>query len=366
MKIDDGAGRGVRQGYRAPFAAYSSGLVTPWLWLVGAVTLAVLLGLPLLLRSGVTRPLARLVDGVRRVETGDLETEVEVQTLDEVGQLTAGFNRMTRSLREADEALRAYAATLEARVTERTAELAANNAELERALAEVRAAQGALEALTEERTRRRLADDIHDGLGSRAGALGLQLEVAARTLELPETARARLQTAAEATRRLAQEVRETVWLVDAGHDTAHALVERLGAAAREVLGALPHDVRREGEAPPVVLPHAYRRNVLLAFREAAHNAARHAGASRVCVVVRTGPDRLAFEVTDDGRGLPEGRPGEGGRGMRTMRERAEALGGRVEASAAPGGGTRVRFEVPLPPAAPAEPPAEAPAERVAR
>jgi signal transduction histidine kinase len=106
-------------------------------------------------------------------------------------------------------------------------------------------------------------------------------------------------------------------------------------------------VRVDGEAPPlptVTATHAYR---ILA--EALANAIRHAGAREVVVELgRAGDGGLRASVCDDGRGLPSTiRPGANG--VRTMRSRAFAIGGRLTiGSGAAGGGVRVRLEVPVP------------------
>nr|BFE78114.1 hypothetical protein GCM10020093_007150 [Planobispora longispora] len=80
------------------------------------------------------------------------------------------------------------------------------------------------------------------------------------------------------------------------------------------------------------------------LREALSNVARHARASRVQVLVGVSEGTLLLEVTDDGVGIPEG-----GRrsGLRNLAERAERLGGAFTAERAEGGGSRLRWRVPL-------------------
>jgi signal transduction histidine kinase len=77
------------------------------------------------------------------------------------------------------------------------------------------------------------------------------------------------------------------------------------------------------------------------------NVARHAGAGATARVrLATGPDAVVLEVVDDGAGAPPGT--HEGNGLTGMRERAAAVGGRLEAGSLPGGGYRVRVELPLP------------------
>ena len=75
---------------------------------------------------------------------------------------------------------------------------------------------------------------------------------------------------------------------------------------------------------------------------------RHAGASEATVALQQVDGALRLIVRDDGRGL-DGRGDEGGgSGLAGMRERALHVGGRLSIGAAPGGGTEVVLDVPLP------------------
>ncbi|GCD18619.1 two-component sensor histidine kinase [Cellulomonas algicola] len=97
---------------------------------------------------------------------------------------------------------------------------------------------------------------------------------------------------------------------------------------------------------------------LTAFRitqEALTNVLKHAGPDpSVTVVMSWRPDALALEVSDDGRGASAGSDGLG-HGLLGMRERAALFGGTVTAGPRPGGGYRVRAELPTGPAVAAPP-----------
>ncbi|MBO0923109.1 sensor histidine kinase [Cellulomonas sp. zg-ZUI199] len=89
--------------------------------------------------------------------------------------------------------------------------------------------------------------------------------------------------------------------------------------------------------------------LLRAAQESLANVRRHAGASRVELRLARTDGAAVLEVVDDGRGVPPDVPE--GTGLRGMRARAEAAGGRLDVAAAPDGGTRVRVLVPVTPAA---------------
>jgi signal transduction histidine kinase len=81
--------------------------------------------------------------------------------------------------------------------------------------------------------------------------------------------------------------------------------------------------------------------------EASQNALKHAnGATGVWIRLRQTPDRLAFDVRDNGPGFKA--DAVDGRGLRNMRDRIEAIGGRLTVESTPGTGTQVTGSVPLP------------------
>jgi two-component system sensor histidine kinase UhpB len=79
-------------------------------------------------------------------------------------------------------------------------------------------------------------------------------------------------------------------------------------------------------------------------QEAVTNSVRHAGASRVEVVLRRASGGVRLEVRDDGVGL-RGAGGPGG-GLRGMRERAVMIGAELDVRSRPGGGVEVCLEIP--------------------
>ncbi|QZN84811.1 sensor histidine kinase [Cellulomonas sp. C5510] len=109
---------------------------------------------------------------------------------------------------------------------------------------------------------------------------------------------------------------------------------------------------------PRPLPPGIGLTVYRICQEALTNVLKHAGPDpAVTVLVQWQPAALVLEVTDDGRGAAADSDGAG-QGLLGMRERATMVGGRLSAGPRPGGGFRVRAELPLP-GAPASGPGDA-------
>jgi signal transduction histidine kinase len=88
-------------------------------------------------------------------------------------------------------------------------------------------------------------------------------------------------------------------------------------------------------------------------QEALHNTIKHAQASRVALNLDCDADAIRMEIRDDGKGFQADASYPGHLGLRSMRERAERLGGELNVESSPDSGTHIRVRIPLAPA-PAE------------
>jgi PAS domain S-box-containing protein len=188
--------------------------------------------------------------------------------------------------------------------------------------------------------RRKLERNLHDGAQQRLVTLALTLRLAEERLSSAPTeaerliagAREELVVALAELRELARGIHPAV-LTDRGLAVA---VEALASRA-----PLPVEV----DVPPERLPPAIEAALYYFVAESLTNVARYAGAGRAHVrLALTDGGLVAAEVSDDGCG---GANPANGSGLRGLTDRIETLGGRLVVDSPPGGGTRVRMEVPL-------------------
>lgn len=236
-----------------------------------------------------------------------------------------------------------------AELTRASRALADANAELDRVAGRYRGLyRSAMKALTraQEDERRRVARELHDGLGQSFTAVTLALDAAEAALDAGRTA--------EAARALREARRGGAEALGSAREIANdlrparldegGLVPALERRARRLLPEADLDVRADGYSPGVLGP-LEEAELYRCVVEALVNIARHASARSVAVELAVSGDLVRAAVRDDGRGFDQSAPSDG-LGLIGMRERAVLLGGRLSIRSRPSGGTEVVIEVP--------------------
>ncbi len=211
----------------------------------------------------------------------------------------------------------------------------------------------------QEQERRRLARELHDGAAQGLASIGVEMELCERLLDAGvETARRQLARVRTLVRETLGDLRRVIF------DLRPLILDELGVIA--AIRRYADHLNDLGPPRVEVTVHGFERRLDSALevaiyrvvQEAVGNARRHAGASRVGVVVELGSDFVNVVIRDDGRGFDpheaRSRAAQAGHlGLFGMAERVEVLGGRFSIQSAPGTGTRVSARFPVPPESPA-------------
>ncbi len=235
-----------------------------------------------------------------------------------------------------------------------------------------------------EAERRRIGQDLHDGLGQELTAVGLFLRRLARTLDAEGSGSAaeahRLVGLVDAADAHARGLARSLVPVELEQNGLEAALGRLAERAGGLYGvAVTAETTGSGPAEASALTADAASNLFWIAQEAVSNAAQHGRASRVAVRLVRGADRLRLRVEDDGVGIdgalrrggvlapaapPTGRveadgapersvsaparpADQRGMGLRIMHYRAHLAGGALEVRPGAEGGTVVTCTVPL-------------------
>ncbi|MBI3915105.1 MAG: HAMP domain-containing protein [Chloroflexi bacterium] len=296
------------------------------LFVVGIVV-AILLARYLTRR--LLEPIELLQEGVGLIAQGHLDHTIVIETGDEIEELADEFNHMTRSLRRARDENEAWTREMEQRVEERSNQIVQ---------------QKQLLAVLEER--QRIARELHDSVTQSLFTMTMNLD-AARALLTKDASR--VPALLDRLRRIAQtaqsEMRALILHLRPSPLAQNSLVDALRDFLSDVSirEKLKIDFQADGHAE---MPPSCEDAVIRIAQEAVNNAVKHAGATRLIVQLKNGDGKTMLSVQDDGKGFDPAGEYMGHLGLKTMRERAEALGGKVTIESAIGTGTMVRAVIP--------------------
>jgi signal transduction histidine kinase len=197
-------------------------------------------------------------------------------------------------------------------------------------------------SIVEERNR--IAHELHDAVTQKLFSLRLTAD-AARTLADSDPVAAAAQI--DLVRDLAAEVSAELRAIVVGLRPVELAGDGLAVALRKQAELLdrvhPAVVRLDASPIPRLSPDREEAAFRIA-QEALHNALRHGQPATVRIELSASGRTVVLEVTDDGCGFDPAVPGR--LGLASMRDRARAVGGRLNVRSAPGAGTTVRLEVP--------------------
>ncbi|MER7706853.1 sensor histidine kinase [Kitasatospora sp. NPDC097605] len=217
--------------------------------------------------------------------------------------------------------------------------------------AEALSTRAAAEAVTAERLR--IAREMHDTVAHSIGIVALQAGAARRVIDTrPDRAREALGEIESAGRETLAGLRRMLGALRRADDSAEPAAAALrppgladldGLAAATTAAGVRVDVRWHGERQP--LPAEVELAAFRIVQESVANVVRHAAAPSCRVILDHGPEALAIEVTDRGRG--HGSAPGAGYGLAGLRERVALLHGEFDAAPRPGGGFRVAARLPV-------------------
>jgi signal transduction histidine kinase len=238
-------------------------------------------------------------------------------------------------------------ATLEGRVSERTVELANANENLRELSSRL------LQMQDDER--RRIARELHDGVGQLLAGLAMNQALISEELE---------KLSARGRKAFAENITMTEEIIQSIRTMSHLLhpplLEEMGL--RSALEWYVEEFGRRSNIKAVLeCPSVPRMQIELEtaifriIQECLGNVHRHSGSATVTIRVKTKGDRVEIEVSDQGKGIPANRQleiksgGKGGVGLRGMRERIARFGGQLEIDSSQKG-TTIRATLPSTPA----------------
>jgi len=203
---------------------------------------------------------------------------------------------------------------------------------------------------SQEQERKRIAGELHDGLGQHLLIIKNSSELAQQQLGNPEVSASRISSITDLASDAISEVRaitanlrppslDRLGLVTALESLAESARTSSGITVACRVEALDFD------CPPETQMHIFR-----IFQESLNNALKHSKASKIALLAIEHPPHLDLVIQDDGKGFDSKQSSANlgsGMGLESLRERARILGGAISIESTPGQGTCVKAQLSL-------------------
>lgn len=192
--------------------------------------------------------------------------------------------------------------------------------------------------------RTRIATDLHDDIGANLTRIALLSEVARKGTQDDGP----LASIARIARESVASMSDIVWAINPKRENLIDLTRRMRQHADEIFTQRGIELRftAPGATDSRKLGVDVRRDLLLIFKEAVNNAARHSHCSVVDIELKAEGSRLVLTVVDNGEGFDKSTESEG-QGLTSMQRRAQRFKGILEITSGSGLGTTVAITVPM-------------------
>jgi two-component system, NarL family, sensor histidine kinase UhpB len=196
--------------------------------------------------------------------------------------------------------------------------------------------------------RNKISKDLHDDIGSTLTSIHILSTVSKKTMDNnPAQAKQMIEEIAAQSKTIQQNMSDIVWAIRPDTSKLENLVIRMREYIGQTLEA--EDIQTSFQineaAMNYQLPIEHRKEILLIYKEAINNIIKHAGASSVIIKMDITNNHLQLVISDNGRWKQKA--GSTGTGTRSMQQRAEALGGKLNIKDTDSG-TTIQALIPVP------------------
>jgi signal transduction histidine kinase/ligand-binding sensor domain-containing protein len=208
-----------------------------------------------------------------------------------------------------------------------------------------------------ERERTRIAQDMHDEIGSKLARISFLSETAKGEAENSNPADSVMDSLSKTARDLLLSLDRMVWAVNPRNDSLEELSGYLNRYASEYFQSTSIECRLSfpKNLPAIQLSAETRHNIFLAFEEALTNTLKHSGATQVGAELTCENGSIEICIADNGCGFDiaaqaaatKNREANEHLGLSGMYQRLSSIGGKCEITRSLDGGTRVKFILPL-------------------
>jgi ligand-binding sensor domain-containing protein/signal transduction histidine kinase len=216
------------------------------------------------------------------------------------------------------------------------------------------------EILKRQAIRNRIAQDLHDNVGSTLSSISVYSQVARiyHDRHNEEDLHKTLEKISDTSGEMISELNDTVWAINPRNDNMKIILQRMESFARPLLAA--QNMQFQMDCDPGVasanLDMEKRKNFYLIFKEAVNNSLKYSGCTKLVMTIRQRGKDVEMKIADDGHGFDLTKTSEGykssdvfggGNGLKNMQLRARQMNGRLKITSRPDEGTVIELSFPI-------------------
>lgn len=207
------------------------------------------------------------------------------------------------------------------------------------------------ELLKRQAIRNKIAQDLHDNVGSTLSSISVYSQVARiyHEQDKQQALRDTLEKISSTSSEMISEMNDIVWAINPRNDNMHTILQRMESFARPLLASqgIQFHFDVDDSAKQLVLEMTRRKNFYLIFKESINNAVKYARCQNLWVSVQSEQGQLQLRVRDDGIGFEPGKTKAAsslsGNGLQNMHIRAREMKGELKIRSSAGKGTEVEL-----------------------
>ncbi|RDC64201.1 ligand-binding sensor domain-containing protein [Adhaeribacter pallidiroseus] len=207
--------------------------------------------------------------------------------------------------------------------------------------------------LKRQAIRNKIAQDLHDSVGSTLSSISVYSQVAQIKSSAVESAEVNqlLTKISTISNEMISEMNDIVWAINPVNDSLDKIIIRIESFGRPLLRAnnIVFKINRDALPPGIDVGMEKSKDIYLILKEALTNCAKHAGAQNVTLHLKLQHKRILMQVIDDGKGLTDAdqlSPSLSGNGLRNIKNRVKNLNGQLHISSNSNGTTiAINFKI---------------------
>ena len=216
------------------------------------------------------------------------------------------------------------------------------------------------ELLKRQAIRNKIAQDLHDNVGSTLSSISVYSQVAKiyHNQQKQTELYAALEKISDTSSEMISELNDTVWAINPRNDNMNVILQRMESLARPLLAArdIHFHFHYDDGLKHLNLGMTKRRNFYSVFKESINNCIKYSECKNIWVDVSQRSHRISMTIKDDGKGFELSKTSEGykssdvfggGNGLKNMQLRAKEMKGVLRITSEPGKGTTIELNFPV-------------------